>query len=312
MGDDAPERAAKGKGRATADKEDNVQQENASSSLSALSRLAQSASSLPTALFSGPAAAEGLSSLGSSSREKGGTPQTSSEGASRAGEGSAQMRSSLPGSGESLRPNQTQQHIAQEDASFAAFLDSTPVQIPTEAAWQSTSSQSTGLSSATSIAHQPPQTVTEQQAHDGSDVVALLLADGVLEADFSPEETISPEAMSKLRNALFGESVRSVAWDNVLNFIPPYLASTGDKREANERQAHLGTANGQDAWQMWTAQWSEVLASYQDEVWGDLGALVKDARLEVLQLEDTPQDRRPPEPTALLRLRAILNHLRSS
>src|SRR3954452_8080906 len=108
MSDEAPGRAGKGKEKAPADKDANAQQEN-DGSLSSLSRLAKSASSLPSALFSGPAGTDGFSNLSSRGHGKGETSRIS-EGLSRVGEGSARGLSSVPGGGESLRPNQTQEH----------------------------------------------------------------------------------------------------------------------------------------------------------------------------------------------------------
>jgi hypothetical protein len=104
----------------------------------------------------------------------------------------------------------------------------------------------------------------------------------------------------------------SISWDNVLNFIPEYLQApmAPGIRPGDQLSSHLGTSDTGKAWQTWIGQWSRVLTSYQDEVWGDLSALVDEARAEVQRIEDAKPGETPPEPTALLRLRAILGHLR--
>ncbi len=62
----------------------------------------------------------------------------------------------------------------------------------------------------------------------------------------------------------------------------------------------------------WIDQWSQVLTSYQDEVWGELDSLVREARDEVRKLGEVEQSAPAPEPKALIRLRAILGHLRGT
>ena len=161
-------------------------------------------------------------------------------------------------------------------------------------------------------------TVAEQEARDGADVVALLSSDGDLDEVFEHvNEPPSQEDLAGLRKALFGDGEGQgaplVSWDNVLNFIPEYLqaqTATGFGPEGH-LSMHLGTADTDEAWQTWIGQWSRVLTSYQDEVWGDLGALVDEARAEVRQIEEVKPGEAPPQPKALLRLRAILGHLRS-
>jgi hypothetical protein len=74
---------------------------------------------------------------------------------------------------------------------------------------------------------------------------------------------------------------------------------------------HFGAVDADEARQTWISQWSRLLTSYQDEVWGDLGDLVEEARTEVQRMEEARPDEKPQEPKALLRLRAILGHLRS-
>ncbi len=282
-----------------------------------LHRMAQSAASF---LMSGPPGAGigGGSEKGESSRQ--------AEALARAGESSVQLRSTAP-SGEALRMGQTQEHIAQEEASFAAFLDSGSVPMLSEprgmgdedAAWQS-AVPGPAASGATRIAERATQSIAEQEARDGADVVALLSSGGGdLDHVFEHvNEPPSKEELAGLRKALFGEGVdheaSPVAWDDVLNFIPEYLqaqATLGARPgEGDDMAMHLGASDPAEAWQTWISQWSRVLTSYQDEVWGDLGTLVDEARTEVRRIEEAAPGEKPPEPTALLRLRAILGHLR--
>ncbi|KAK3310307.1 uncharacterized protein B0T15DRAFT_518058 [Chaetomium strumarium] len=245
------------------------------------------------------------------------------EALARAGESSIQMRSNIA-AGESLKMGQTQEHIAREEASFAAFLDSGNAPMLSEpnddleGAWRS--AVPSAPTSGTAGAAEPfTRSVAEQQAKDGADVVALLSSDGGLEQVFdNANEPASQGDLAALRKALFGQETdqgeTSIPWDNVLNFIPEYLQSQTAPRitPADSLAMHLGTTDANEAWQLWVTQWSRVLTSYQDEVWGDLSALVDEARAEVRQIEEVEPGEPLPEPKALLRLRAILGHLRGA
>ncbi|KXX81672.1 hypothetical protein MMYC01_201026 [Madurella mycetomatis] len=314
MADEATRQAAKGKC-----KEVEAAQEGGAPGTStaprtdtgtSLPRIAQSAAALPSLLLSGPPGA------GLGGNEKGESSRAG-EALGRAGESSVQLRSKVPGGGECVKPRRTEEHIAQEDASFAAFLDSDSVPMLSqpsmlERAWQS-ASVATRMSPATTAAGTPSPSVVDQEARDGADVVALLAADD-LDPVFDPSEPAAHVDLPGLRKALFGEEAdngaSSAAWDNVLNFIPGYI-----QRQAapeHDRTMHLGTADPDEAWQQWINQWSRLLTDYQEEVWGDLSALVEEARTEVQRMEEVKPSERPPQPTALLRLRAILGHLRGA
>ncbi|KAK4165837.1 hypothetical protein QBC43DRAFT_315300 [Cladorrhinum sp. PSN259] len=294
------------------------------SSSSTLSRIAQSALSLPSSLLSGPP--EPGIRLGGSG--KGGQSSQVGQSLARVGESSVQIRPSIP-SGETMRPGHVQEHIAREDASFAAFLDSDDVPMLSdpaaveggqEGARQSSSTSAAEASPVTPTARQPSQSVLEHMAADGGDVVALLSTNDNSELDLSTGEVLSDDDLSSLRKALFGGEADShrtsweAAWDNILNFIPEYLNPQGpaDTQQAGNLALHLGTADASEAWDTWVNQWSRVLTDYQDEVWGDLSALVDEARAEVKKLEEVKPGEKPTEPTALLRLRAILGHLRGA
>ncbi len=324
MADEAARRESKGKGKGAEPSKPEeapghgIEEKKATGP--SLHRMAQSAASL---LMSGPPGA----GLGGGD-EKG---ESSRPGAAlaRAGESSVQLRSTAP-SGEAMRMGQTEEHIAQEEASFAAFLDSGNVPILSEpsgfedgGAWKPSVSGPT-VSRSTRNIERLTQSITEQEANDGADVVALLSRGSELDEVFKHvNEPPSQEDLAGLRQALFGEGAghgaSPVAWDDVLNFIPEYLqahaAPPGARpgaRPEDDRSMHLGTLDPDEAWQTWIDQWSRVLTSYQDEVWGDLGALVDEARTEVRRIEEAAPGDKPPEPTALLRLRAILGHLRGA
>ncbi|KAL2154101.1 hypothetical protein VTH82DRAFT_2777 [Thermothelomyces myriococcoides] len=223
-----------------------------------------------------------------------------------------------------MKTGQAQEHIAQEEASFAAFLESESAPMLSgpggmEEAWQSAAPHATAAQ-VTRPMESLPLSVADQEARDGADVVALLSRDGDFDSIFEHvDEPPSTSDISALRQALFGNEAipgnsSPIAWDNVLNFIPEYLRTLTWPASAigpeDQLSAHLGTSNPDEAWQTWISQWSRVLTSYQDEVWGDLSAIVDEARTEIRRMEEVKPGEKPPVPTALLRLRAILNHLR--
>ncbi|KAK4117044.1 hypothetical protein N656DRAFT_764351 [Canariomyces notabilis] len=316
MGDDvAPRSVAKGKGK---DVESITQEsppegstaQSSTTRTSLAANIAQSAAALPSFLLSGPPAG------GLGDNEKAESSRTG-ELLARAGESSVQLRSNTLG-GEAIKPAHTEEHVAREEASFAAFLDS---EVPAmssgsgelERAWQSASAV-TSIPNPTPAAETLSHSVAEQQAKDGADVVALLSGGGDFDYVPDADEHISRDDLASLRKALFPEESAPGAtpstWDNVLNFIPEYFR--GHTAAEDDLSTHLGTTDADEAWQQWIEQWSRVLTSYQDEVWGDLGALVEEARAEVRQLEEVKPGEKPPEPTALLRLRAIVGHLRGA
>ncbi|KAK0656036.1 hypothetical protein B0T16DRAFT_384806 [Cercophora newfieldiana] len=302
----------KGKGKALDDhqNEPNGAESQRGGGKSTFARIAQSATSLPAALFSSGVGVDEVPQLGAdgkggSSRHRGAP--------SRVGESSAPALVSSPANlaGVAMKSGQTQEHVAKEEAAFAAFLDSTDAQVlvpvESEKAWQ----PSTPLARLQTGREEPPASVVEQEQRDGADVVALLSAEVEPEPDYGFEELSSRSDLSRLRTALFGEgetssASSSLAWDNVLNFIPHYF----HEPVALELSTHLGTADRDEAWQAWIGQWSRVLTDYNDEVWGDLEPLLNQARAEVQSLKDVEASEKPPQPTALLRLRAILGHLR--
>jgi len=285
---------------------------------SSLTRLAESAISLPAALFGTGIGASELPRLGFSEK---GASSRSGENLGRLGEASTPALVSAPASSAAMRSGQTQQHVAKEEAAFAAFLDSSvPVQssvpeLPAERVWQPGAT----LNESQSGRKTPSSSTAEQERRDGRDVVALLSTDSEPEPDYELGNVLSDSDISSLRRALFGEGSSNgtspVAWDNVFNFIPRYLhepAAAMSSITAVDLSIHLGKTDTDEAWQSWIEQWSRVLTGYQDEVWGDLGSLIREARAEVQRINQVEPGEKPPQPTALLRLQAILGHLRGA
>ncbi|KAK3299108.1 uncharacterized protein B0H64DRAFT_91251 [Chaetomium fimeti] len=300
----------KGKGKAdgagaSSDEAPSHTTDRTKSAGTSLPRMAQSAASF---LLSGPPG-EGLGA----SHEKGDSSRVS-KALARAGESSVQLRPNAQ-RGAAMRMGQAQEHIAQEEASFSAFLDSGSAPMLSEPssmenAWQSAVPRAP-TAGAIGTLEPVPLSVAEQEARDGVDVATLLSGHGDLDQVFDhANEPPALDDLAGLREALFGEragqgSSSPIAWDDVLNFIPEFLRAPD-----NQLSMHMGTSHMDEAWQTWIDQWSRVLTSYQDEVWGDLGSLVEEARSEVRRIEEAKPGEKPPEPTALLRLRAILGHLR--
>jgi hypothetical protein len=287
-----------------------------------LARIAKSAAAVPSALLGSHTRGSELPRLGASEKGESSRP---GQRPGVEGEISAQTfdrtQPAARAPASALRTGQAQEHITREEAFFADFLDGTAIEqtLPgTAPQWPSLSSGSipaphTGAGGA--------QTALEQEALDGRDVVALLSTmDDEPEPDFAALDALEPGDISKLQEALFGPGQGSapVAWDSLFNFIPPYLrdgaAMDGIGEPAGfERSMHLGMGVGADeAWQPWIEQWSRVLTDYQDEVWGDLGHLREEARVEIQRLQEVRPYEKPPQPTSLLRLRAILGHLRGT
>ncbi|KAJ9164942.1 hypothetical protein NKR19_g914 [Coniochaeta hoffmannii] len=282
---------------------------------SMLSRITTSTVGLVNSMVSGTPSSSVLASAVS---EKGSTSALAPGGSrTHHAEGSTQFRPDISGGpAKPFRASQAQSHVAAEEAAFSDFLDSTPVFQPSgasqmdDATWHLTSVKETGsdLSELGTITY---SSVAEQEQHDGEAVVSLLLDSNEHLPDSLEDDLLSPEQRESLRKALFGQSSNSarenVDWNHVLNFIPDYLRG----QEPNmDSYLDTGLADPAEAWDSWVGQWKEVLTRYQDEVWGDLESLVKEARQEVEQLAQAQKDELSPETPALRRLRAILGHLR--
>ncbi|KAH7160108.1 hypothetical protein B0J13DRAFT_519529 [Dactylonectria estremocensis] len=164
---------------------------------------------------------------------------------------------------------------------------------------------------------QQDSSITKQESVDGAAVIDLLNGpsdelDQVLigaRSDTPDDNNLTPEAAAKLREALFDSTHPESSWEDMLNFTPDFLHQPG--ASAEDAELHLGTRNIDEARNIWLHQWSDVLSSYTDHVWGDLEPLVAEARREVEGLASTEAvPDRAPETKALDRLRQILAHVR--
>ncbi|TQN71656.1 hypothetical protein CSHISOI_03869 [Colletotrichum shisoi] len=158
--------------------------------------------------------------------------------------------------------------------------------------------------------------VKEQQARDGQQVIDLLNAPGESDGlDFmhdSIQTFVSPEDEASLREALFGsnKNINVSNWTPLLDFEPDFLQGNS----ATELQQHFGVADPRQARAMWVDSWNDVLTSYTDEVWGDLGSLAREAHREIQEARGqrtlTTVDSGGMH--ALQRLRQILAHVRAN
>ncbi|KXH62659.1 hypothetical protein CSAL01_01225 [Colletotrichum salicis] len=153
----------------------------------------------------------------------------------------------------------------------------------------------------------------QQEARDGQGVVELLNSldpddfDGIhddLQTYISPKEELS------LKRALFDDNHGRPTsnWTRLLDFEPHFLGGGGP----TELLQHFGVADVQQARAMWMESWNDVLTSYTDEVWGDLGSLAREAHQEIEEAREheTGATTGPGEMQALQRLRQILAHVR--
>ncbi|KAH6646489.1 hypothetical protein BKA67DRAFT_541452 [Truncatella angustata] len=279
-----------------------------------VSRLASSAVALGNSLLSNPDTETRL--LGP--EKTGGASDTTT----RSTIGEASRHKAKTGSstdlGSSFRASQTYDYVQREEAAFSRFLDgidkSGPSSIDSSAQLIGGLEDNTPLS-----APQMTQTFHDSRFanNDGQEVVKLLdtAYDDVLQAD--PEPSLSQEDEASLRQALFGsdvisgESSQDISdWANLLNFVPEYISNGASSWGHNELLQHLGTSDVQEASNLWAEQWGNVLSRYTDEVWGDLGSLVEEAKKEARHIQESGREATPSEATAILRLRQILAHVR--
>ncbi|KAK5628176.1 hypothetical protein RRF57_003891 [Xylaria bambusicola] len=144
---------------------------------------------------------------------------------------------------------------------------------------------------------------------DGSEVVHLLDTTPVAEDDdIAPNMT--NDERSALRRALFEEGPSmGVGWGDVLDFVPEFISDRGSDEQLIQ---HLGVSNASEARDIWFSQWGAVLSSYTDDVWGDLSALVSEARRELQSASTSPEVVTQSGLSAARRLHQILAHVRGS
>ncbi|KAI3397500.1 hypothetical protein diail_10712 [Diaporthe ilicicola] len=292
---------------------------------SLMSRVGRSAASLSQSVMHGKPTASDLVNVSSS--EKAG-PSSSSRPVAL---GEASFTAPRPGtSGPGVfRSDQADAYAAAEEAAFSDFLDGTPTFIATEPAGLDQAWLRAGGGSAAPGTEAPPRTdrapgltsassVAEQQAQDGVEVVRLLSQVTEEETpEFGAGDMISKEDMKSLRQALFedgaSDQISAADWNNVLNFVPDFLRGERDGPgigASGNSHMNLGVSEPAEAGHIWLEQWNRVLTGYTDEVWGDLGSLVEEARTEVARMRNTKDEQATGAP-AVRQLRTILSRVRA-
>jgi hypothetical protein len=291
---------------------------------SKVNRIVDSAIRLTRDMLTGPPSGSDLGRQLDSSK---GQASTETSRTDRVGESSVRLHASTS-SPQAFGSSHSQAHIAAEEAAFSDFLNGTDVQttLPIEGGipWSSSADVPEHVDSSygsASFSPQPSRSVADQQRRDGDAVVALLSQPDTLTSDEFEDDALPLEARESLRRALFDVSAPAARdWDVLLNFMPEYLGggeqsrrlgnTSSEMSRAMESMLHFGVSDPEEAKKLWTEQWSDVLNRYTDEVWGDLGPLIKQARAEIEQIDETKAEDVPPDTPALRRLRAILGHLR--
>lgn len=158
-----------------------------------------------------------------------------------------------------------------------------------------------------------PSAVIKQESRDGQQVIDLLNLpsemDGIDSTNASRNQPLlSRQEQSALKEALFGHGGRKATprWETLLNFHPGFL------QEYNEPEIlqHFGDVDPVEAKARWMDGWNDVLTSYNDEVWGDLGPLAREAQREIDEARGQGSRQGPEKMKALGRLRQILAHVR--
>ncbi|ORY56666.1 uncharacterized protein BCR38DRAFT_450848, partial [Pseudomassariella vexata] len=276
-----------------------------------VSRIANSASSLTNSLISNPSNANHIGQVLPTRKT-----QSSSDGFQlSAGETSSYVPQAAPNvPGNTFKSTYVEDYITQEEASFSAFLDERSDLEPTHSSAAHQELAAIAVNRTSQASYAGPS--TDFSRTDGMEVVKLLDTgyDEVMQQE--PELPLSAAQASSIRRALFGDAglvrqaIEPAVWESLLNFFPEYLSNGSSDWDYNELQQHLGTPDVAAVRKMWVEQWQDVLSSYTDEVWGDLGALVREAREEVQSLSEQQQGMVPSEMKALRRLRQVLAHIR--
>lgn len=287
---------------------------------SIMARVGRSAAGLSQSVLHSKPTASDVTSLSSSGKAG---PSSSNEPRALGEASSTAARAGTAGSTGGFRSAQADAHAAAQEAAFSDFLDGTPAFVATEQtgldqAWQRASG---GASEVTGTQATPrlegAHSVAEQQAQDGVEVVRLLSQVTAEAPDFEAGPTVTEEEMKNLRQALFEEGasaqISATDWNNMLNFVPDFLLGEADglgPGASGSSHMHLGVNEPAEAGQIWLEQWNRVLTGYTDEVWGDLGSLVEEARSEVAQMRDTKDEPATRAP-AVRQLRTILTRVRA-
>lgn len=277
---------------------------------STISRLTNSAMALGSSILSKPEAGGRIMSSG-----KAGNASVSAVGPGPSlGEASAYRLQANMSSQGSLRPAHTQDLVAREEAAFSQFLEGMDISDPS--AHSDIGSIVAGLpgndSQTTSRVFQSAHTSGYTDT-DGLEVVNLLDSGYDEVAQPAPDMPLTSQEQAFLRQALFENSSHGgdiADWADLLNFVPEYISNSSSGWGYGELLQHLGTSDIMEASKIWASQWGDVLSRYTDEVWGDLGPLVQEAREEARKIQDSGREVTPSESKAILRLGQLLAHIR--
>lgn len=306
-----------GKGKGVAQSRSDQEATGQAGSKSVLSRLGQSATALSRSVVQSTPAVNDLASLASS--EKSG-PSSSSRQAEPLAESTFRAAAPSTSGAGAFRSGHTNAHVAAEEAAFSDFLDSTNVFVPTnpiglDKAWEAATS-ATMTPTISRNAHE--SSVAEQEKKDGGEVVQLLSHFDEEMPGYDEQVILSEPELKSLRQALFEDGspsqISASDWNNMLNFVPDFLRGHEDSHGIPEARGSsymtLGVTDTAEAGQLWLNEWNRVLTGYNDEVWGDLGDLVQQARTEVQKIQDG-QEGQSSDPVALRRLRTVLHRVRA-
>lgn len=197
-----------------------------------------------------------------------------------------------PGLGDSVRNHP--QGLGQASTQYDEFVNTAPQM---QDSFHSTLQSDESMQSAS---------FREQTAADGADVAQLLAMPEEEPRYLELDNLLSEHEAARLREALFANSPSQPVWNHLLNFNPEFVLNP---RNSHQARSHTGTEDTMVAQEIWLQQWQEVLSSYTDAVWGDLGSLAEEARHEIEALK-SHADTRSSESKALGRLRQILAHVR--
>lgn len=215
--------------------------------------------------------------------------------------------------GVSFKSSQGLERAISNQPGFSGFLDETSRLEPTEGN-RLAISQRLDIAGTRLQPHGRTNGQPTEPTEDGLEVAEFLDSgyDEVVTGD--PEVPLPSGEQTALRRALFqdgGQWKRKPMGDyheDILNFFPDFLISGSGK--SADIYNHLGVTDPEDARIIWASHWQDVLANYNDEVWGDLSHLVEEAREELQMLSNSPEQAPPSDSGALRRLQQILAHVR--
>lgn len=308
----------KGKGKARETTKDERQPDTEDS---IMTRIGKSATGLSRGILQGTPAASDLADIAASG--KSGAPPSSSKDVAPDGRSSAVLSSSTSGTSV-FRSEQVDADNSAGESAFADFLDDTQALVPAEPVghvdrgWHEATHDTSGPKCYGHSTITAASSVAEQQEWDGNEVVQLLSQTDEEVPSNEEYMMVSETELKSLRRALFEhglpDQLSATDWNNALNFIPDFLFRDSADDQTNEvvmdRYLNMGVTEPAEAGSIWLDQWNRVLTSYTDEVWGDLGDLVRKARTEVDQLKEG-NSAGPRDAPAVRQLRAILTRVRA-